>query len=87
MNDPIEAERRTAGRLRTSLIVACTILLAFIFGAGWQFMRAQGLERELDRMRTDLTFSRLEADLGAGIALSAGGRRRQTRPLQLRPIY
>lgn len=65
MSEPIEAEGRTARPLRTALIVVCTILLAFIFGAGWQFMHARQLERDLVSVRQELEFTRLEAALGA----------------------
>jgi hypothetical protein len=55
---PSEGQRR-------ALMTLAAVFVAFAIGAGWQFMRADGLARELREARRELTFYQLEARLGA----------------------
>jgi hypothetical protein len=50
---------------RLIVIAAAAAIVGFALGALWQYAGARGSLRELDETRQDLTFSQLEATLGA----------------------
>ncbi len=52
-------------RTKQWLLVAGGIVVAFLVGFGWQFVRAHSLSTRLDQAERQLTFQRLEATLGA----------------------
>ena len=52
-------------RTKSALLVAGAIVVAFLVGFGWQFIRAHSLASRLDRAERDLAFQRMEATLGA----------------------
>lgn len=64
MNVGLARDRLSSGQRRALAFVAA-MLLAFGTGAGWQYARATGLQRELRETQTLLTFYELEAALGA----------------------
>lgn len=57
-------------RARQVLYLLAGLLVVFLVGAGWQFLRAERLQDELEATRRELLFTRLEARLG-GAALEA----------------
>ncbi len=52
-------------KARKVLYVLAALLIVFLVGAGWQFLRAERLRDELDATRRELAFTRLESRLGA----------------------
>lgn len=61
-------------RARTTFAIVGGIVLAFLVGFGWQFIRAHALQGQLDQARRELTFQRMEATLGAAtIEAQRGG--------------
>ncbi len=52
-------------RTKQGLLVAGGIIVAFLVGFGWQFVRAHGLSSRLDQAEHDLAVQRMEATLGA----------------------
>lgn len=68
----MNAETR-ADRMRRILIPVAAAALAFLLGAGWQYMRAERLEEELARTQHTLAFTTLEAQLGAAALEAARG--------------
>lgn len=59
-----EGGRLSQGQKRALIFVAA-IIVAFGAGAGWQFLRANALERQLRETQHTLAFRSLEATLGA----------------------
>lgn len=68
-----EAAHTRADRTRQTLILAGAVILAFLIGAGWQYMRAESLEDQLAETRHELAFTTLEAQLGAAALEAARG--------------
>jgi hypothetical protein len=52
-------------KARNVLYLLGGLLVVFLIGAGWQFLRAEGLEARLEASERELTFTRLESTLGA----------------------
>lgn len=52
-------------RLQRSLLFALAVVLAFGIGFGWQYLRAERIERALASARAQLTLRSLEGTLGA----------------------
>ncbi len=52
-------------RTKRGLLVAGGVIVAFLVGFGWQFVRTHGLQGKLDQAQRDLAAQRLEATLGA----------------------
>lgn len=68
-------------RGKTALLAATGALLAFAIGFGWQFARAERLERELEEARRDLVFEQLESTLGAAAVEAMRGSHETARQL------
>jgi len=61
-------------RARKTFAIVGGIVVAFLVGFGWQFVRAHGLQGQLDQAQKELTFQRMEATLGAAtIEAQRGG--------------
>lgn len=52
-------------KARNVLYLLAGLLIVFLVGAGWQFLRAERLQDELAETQLELTFTRLESQLGA----------------------
>ncbi|HEX7088961.1 MAG TPA: hypothetical protein VF192_02425 [Longimicrobiales bacterium] len=52
-------------RTRKALLIVGGVVLAFVLGFGWQYVRAQALKAELANVRQELALLRAEAALGA----------------------
>lgn len=52
-------------RTQRELLIAGAILIAFAGGFGWQYVRVQELEEELEVARRDVAFTQLESTLAA----------------------
>ena len=60
-----DSRGRGAGGLKRVLLIVVAVALAFLLGAGWQFLRATRAERALQGSQRELAVTRLEATLGA----------------------
>ncbi len=60
----VEPARRR-DRAKVVLYLVAGLLVVFLIGAGWQFLRAERLQDELRTTQRELVFTRLEARLGA----------------------
>jgi hypothetical protein len=67
--ETVQATGRRSDRARAAgrrlLALAAVALVAFIIGAGWQYMRAERIEDRLAATDRQLAFTSLEARLGA----------------------
>ncbi|MFO7260783.1 MAG: hypothetical protein DIU52_006490 [bacterium] len=60
-------------RNRKALLVVGLVALAFLAGFGWQFVRAERLERELTQTRRELALLRAETAIAAAAASAQRG--------------
>lgn len=52
-------------RWKTGVVIASGVAVAFLAGFGWQYARAEAIEDQADRLRRELAFQTLGAELGA----------------------
>jgi len=60
-------------RNKEALLVVALVALAFVSGFGWQYLRAERLERELAEARQELALVRAETAIAAAAASAQRG--------------